>query len=594
MTASPLADLTLAQVSERLEKFGSSLQGEAEAAIHSLLKALESGLTGTLEDAYHLSAIDPGLGKSLSVATFLRTWKTQGFTPASSVLIGLSRLAEIPTYLESAGLDRQDVAILTSDKDLNALGVPEAQHDTARVMFTSQQMIERRTRNRAFAEAAEFHHHGKPRALRIWDESLIPAEPLTLRVDDLACLPAVMRRLNPELIAGLQQLLSRLWSLKSRERLSVPEDFAELIETAKGHIGRENDAILDKLGRLSGRSVAVVDTGKGDLYLAGSSPPLPSDFSPVVILDASGRVRETYRVWENERGTLRRLPEASKDYSNLDISLWEHPVGQEALSKPGALHDVAKAIADVIDGNPNEGWLVVHYKKHSVEHLIRAELNHDLGDRLGFLHWGNHHGTNDFAHCRNVVLIGQLTYDGASYPALADACGLDPSRRTLKLEQDLKAGEYRHNMLQALTRAHVRHSKRGVAGTCKAFVIASPRNGSEDLVRETFPGCSITPWAPKGPEATGKAGALISILQEALARGGMQELAKKDLREALGIADAPNLTRLLNHPAVTSYIERNRVNVRRHHIVVTGVQFGAYEGEGFEDGFSVEDLEAAG
>lgn len=589
MTTSPLADLTVVQVSERLEGYGSTLEGEAKEAIHSLLKALESGLMGTLENAYHLSAIDPGLGKSLAVAMFLRTWKAKGFVPPSSVLIGLSRLSEIPKYLDSAGLDREDVAILTSDGQVNGKGVPEAKHGSAPIMFTSQQMIERRTRGQSFAEAAEFHFQGRPRGLRIWDESLIPAEPLILRADLLASLPAVMRRLNPESIASLQRFLSKLWQLKDRGRITVPEDFARLFDTPKGKIGQDNHSLLDALRRLSGRPVALVEAGKGDMYLAGSSTPLPSDFAPAVILDASGRVRETYRVWERERGTLRRLPEAVKDYSNLDIHLWEHAVGKEAVAKPGVLPDVVRAIADVIDNNPEEDWLVVHYKDHPVDDLLRAGLKHDLGDRLHFLHWGNHHGTNEFADCRNVVLIGQLTYGAGSYLALSSACGVKPSRRTRKLEQAMKDGEYRHNMLQALTRAHVRRSKGGLAGTCKAFIIASPRNGAEGLIQETFPGCSIVRWMPKGPEANGKAGALIALFKEAAARGGVRELVKKDLRETLDM-NAPNFARLLTLPAVGSYIAQNGINVSRHSVIIRGVQFSAYEGEGYEGGFSVEDL----
>ena len=168
MTTSPLADLTVVQVSERLEGYGSTLEGEAKEAIHSLLKALESGLMGTLENAYHLSAIDPGLGKSLAVAMFLRTWKAKGFVPPSSVLIGLSRLSEIPKYLDSAGLDREDVAILTSDGQVNGKGVPEAKHGSAPIMFTSQQMSNaalgaspsRRLLNSIFREGPEGYAFG--------------------------------------------------------------------------------------------------------------------------------------------------------------------------------------------------------------------------------------------------------------------------------------------------------------------------------------------------------------------------------------------------------------------------------------------------
>jgi hypothetical protein len=589
VTQVSLADHSLAQVSERLSGYGSSLQGEAEAAIYSLLKALESGLKGALEDAYHLSSIDPGLGKSLSVATLLQSWKESAFKPASSVLIGLSRLAEIHSYLAASGLDREDVAVLTSQEEFNALGLPEAQHGNAPVMFTTQQMIERRTRGRTFGEAEEFHYQGKPRSLRIWDESLIPSEPLTLRIDEAACLPASLRTHNPEFIASLQSFLAKLWTLKDRDRLKVPDELLEMSAALKGNIATNHRAILDTLGRLAGQTVAIVNVGSGNMHLAGASQPLPSDFSPVVILDASGRVRETYRVWERELGNLRRLPEAVKNYENLQVNLWERAVGQTAIKEPGAEEEVVRAVAEVVDSAPDQDWLVVHYKDHPVDERVRAALKHDLGDRLNFLHWGNHHGTNDYEHCRNVILIGQLTYGPASYPAHAAACGAAPSIRTAKLEQKLKAGEYRHNLLQALTRASVRRSKGGLAGSCRAYVIASPGTMARELLETTFPGCAIETWAPTGPEVGGHAGKLIAILKEAASRPGEHRFAKKALRETLGI-NTPNFARLLDHEAVAAHCTERGVTVLPRALVVHGTAFGPYAGEDDEESFSVEDL----
>ena len=50
---------------------------------------------------------------------------------------------------------------------------------------------------------------------------------------------------------------------------------------------------------------------------------IPSDLAPMVILDASGRCRHTYRLMEEEwRENLVRLKEVCKDYSNLEINVW--------------------------------------------------------------------------------------------------------------------------------------------------------------------------------------------------------------------------------------------------------------------------------
>lgn len=580
MTSSPLSDLTLTQVSDRLSEYGSSLKGEAREAIHKMLHALESGLTGTLEDAYHLSPIDTGLGKSLSVATFLRCWKAQGFTPASSVLIGLSRLKEIPSYLTASGLLREDVAVLTSDRELNALGVPEGQHGDAPVMFTSQQMIERRTRGRLFAEASEFHFHGQPRSLRIWDESLIPAEPLVLRVDELAGLPSALRHHSPELTDRIVRFLTDVWRRKDGVCAEVPGDFANLIEASSKPTDQRTGAALETLGRLSGSTVHMLDAGQGDMHMAGSSPPLPADFAPVVILDASGRVRETYRIWETTTGNLRRLPTAVKDYSNLSINLWEHAVGQEAMRRAGTKEGVAQAIADAIDQQESEeDWLVIHYKDHPIEDQLRHAVQRDMDGKLHFLHWGDHHGTNAYEHCRNVVLIGQLTYGAASYPAYAIASGAQAPLRPDKVFRAIKSGEYRHNLLQALTRASVRHSDGGLAGSCRAFIIASPGTEARELLSDTFPRCTIETWRPRRADVGGKAGALIAILEDAARQRDGRRIPKKELDHALSV-DRPNRAALLKHPAVVDCMERLGVRVEHSNIVMPA-RFDPYPGGGF-------------
>jgi hypothetical protein len=581
-----LADLALSEVSERLKGFGSYLEGDARDAISALLKTLESGLTGTLGPGYHLSAIDPGIGKSLSVSTFLRTWKAQGFIPSSSVLVGLSRLVEIKSYMREAGLDRDDVAVLTSDKELNDLGGPPDQHGTARVMFTTQQMIEKRTRGRKFADTDEFHFQGQPRSLRIWDESLVPAQPLKLRVDDLASLPRLLRHQSPEFAQEVQRFVSRLWGAKEHEAVVIPDTFKSAPKLSKAVKDAVMAEVLETMDRLSGRTTTMVDVGAAGLHLAGASAPLPPDFAPVVILDASGRVRSTYRIWENEIGDLHRLPHAANDYRNLKVNVWQRSVGQTgAIKKPGALDEIVQAVAEVIDSDPASSWLVVCYKEHPIDEKVRAALKSDLGDRLNFLTWGMHHGTNDFADCRKVVLVGQLTYGDAGYSALAAASGSAGVNQSVEILRDLKVGEYRHNLLQALTRASARKSKNGVAGACHAYVITSPGNGVHGLLADTFPGCTIETWAPAVvAEAKGQAGQLIGLL-EGTKRRGERRLAKRELGSALNI-NPQNLSRLLNHRDVVAYFDRYGVNVTHHHLDF-GVWFDPYPG----GGFTVDDLD---
>ncbi|QZP08177.1 hypothetical protein [Caenibius sp. WL] len=572
-------------MTERLKRFGSYLEGENRHAIHALLQALESGLNGTLEDGYHLSAIDPGIGKTLSVSVFLGAWKDASFNPSASVLIGLSRLEEIDSYLENAGLDQKDVAVLTSDTERNALGVPKSQHNDARIMFTTQQMIERRTRGKAFADASEFHFEGQPRTLRIWDESFLPAEQLALRADDLARLPAALAH-EHEYAAEVRALVTRLWTAEGGEQLTVPHTLNNLQPLATATRGTQLSSIVETLGRLAGRETAVIATGDGSMRLAGSAAPIPPDFAPVIILDASGRVRSTYRVWEESGAQLHRLPSAVKDYRNLHINLWERPAGQRALRPLQAREEIAEAIASAVREDLGAPWLIISYKDQPIEDQLRAALEGiEPEGGLHFLTWGMHHGTNAYTDCKNVVLVGHLNYGPAGYRALLAAAGGPLGASPREAAELLMGGEYRHNWLQALTRASVRNSNGNLAGSCNAYVIASPGTEARKHLEAVFPGCEIDTWEPEISEPGGHAGKLVALLDQARADGNLP-IRKKELREKLGMPEAAHFSRLVQHPAVQACLDRNHLRSRGQRIE-SAVSFEPLEG----DGFSIEDID---
>jgi hypothetical protein len=582
VSSSSLAAVTLAQVTDQLQQYGSSsLKGDHQVAVQALLKALEDGLTGNLSPEYHLSAMDPGVGKSLSVATFLKVWKGQGFTPSSSVLIGLSRLEEIKSYMREAGLDRGDIAVLTSEPEYNELGVPKEQHGSAPVMFTTQQMIERRTRGQSFADTSEFHFQGRPRALRVWDESLVPAERLVLGVDDVGALLVPLRGKSPAFAKEVQAMLPQLWALTDGGQFRLPEAFATPSVNPRSLLGSPATT-FETLRRLAGKVVTATHSDAAGIQLIGVGDPLPADFPPVIILDASGRVRSTYQVWERAGGPLRRLPAAIKDYRNLRVHLWERPVGKLAMREPGALEDVVKAVAEVVVEHPTSNWLIVHYKDQPVDRELPKVLEADLRPNVRFLTWGVHLGTNAFKDCTRVVLLGQLTYNDIAYRALAAACGA--SFDDDEAQQEVREGEYRHHLLQALTRASVRRNENGRAKACTAYVISSPNVGASAVIPEVFRGCTVERWSPNVPAVNGRAGQLIALLEAARTQR-VAELAKKDLRETLGLLP-PNFSKLLKQRDVKEYLDRSGMHSYGNRITLPP-RFEPYPG----GGFTTEDLE---
>jgi hypothetical protein len=278
--------------------------------------------------------------------------------------------------------------------------------------------------------------------------------------------------------------------------VQVPEELGDPVPWRGA--GTQPPKALAGLAALSGGSALMLDAGNQGRALVGVGPSLPDDFAPVVILDASGRVRPTYEVWEQHRGNLRRLPAANNDYRRLHVHLWQRGSGKVTMAKAAARSEVVNAIAEVINKDAKSRWLIVHFKERDdIIHELRLAVEHDADRRIVPLTWGRHDATNDFADISDVAILGQLTYGDMGVHALAcAAAGLPPTETKRIDETDFQWGEFQHHLLQALSRASVRKSQNGLAGWCRALVIATPSKQTSQRVRDTFPNCTVLDWEP--------------------------------------------------------------------------------------------------
>ena len=249
----------------------------------------------------------------------------------------------------------------------------------------------------------------------------------------------------------------------------------------------------------------------------------------------SGALRPTYRLWEKHRGNLQRLPAAANDYGQLDVHLWQRGSGKVTLSKPGEQAKVAAVLCDLVDQDPASEWLIVHYLSETgIVETLKADSQRS--PRIRSLTWGRHRGTNQFADVSNVVIIGQLTYRAIDYKALASAASGLPVA-TVGTEADLEDfrwGEFQHHLLQALCRASVRRSRNGIAGACRAYVIATPSTHTEARVRETFPGCRLHSWKPVEKPVSEAASSAMGFLRSK-ADAGVTEVRKREVYEHVGM-----------------------------------------------------------
>lgn len=525
--------------------------------VHDTLVHLLSGNLST--PVYHLASFDPGTGKTAALCEFLKAWKSQGFRPTQGALIVLSTRKEIEDCIARSSLDPADFAILVAKgHQMNEEGRPN--RDRAPVLFTTQEKLRRLCDGMSFADVEHLHFLGQPRRLRVWDEAFLPAPGETFRKDTILSPLEDLRPVSPPDAASLDALGDSLSADSVGRVVQVPEALKSACTTLSGlpgHGGRER---WRPLRALAGQEALVVHGGGNGLYLAGAGNAIPADFAPALILDASGRVRETYKAMD-ANGILRRLPSVPRDYSPLRIHHWDRAASRSTLANGKARSEVLQAAAEIINGTSGEEpWLVIHPKLRASDgYDIFGELAAlvDGPERLTSLHWGDHHGTNDHRHLSRVMVLGLWHFRRPAYAALHAASGapldLAGDRATLDV---VEAGEHRHNLLQAICRASVRQGDEETCGACEVHLVGRLGADGDELLRETFPGVVIERWTPASGGVSGSVARLILELEKAFAVPGVVKVQKAAVRAALGYKSTQALAKVIQREEFRDWADR--------------------------------------
>lgn len=560
---SSLALATYSSLLDTLAKRNGPLPDEPTyQALFGLVKVLADMAEGEAPPSFFLSSLDPGVGKTTALIVFIKELLASKDHGDVAVLVCVPRLDEIRRLVEEAGLNPTDFSVCTSDTVTNSLSLTAP--DQACILFTTHAMVTSRCRGGSFRDVGVFQYKGKVRTVRLWDEEMRIDEQIAITTDQLAALREPLRYLHPQLAELAEQLERNLMDPGDRESILWP-DVAHVSQTtlsaAKKGLGPDQTNVLDALYALSGRVVMVRQMSNTSRVITAieSRDALPDDLAPVVILDASGRVRETYKKWEKDRGGLVCLPSAAKDYSNLTINVMECGAGKTAWQKQG--EDLARQVANLINTKPDEDWLIVYYgnvRKGAIPDLIQGLTQADPG-RLHFLPWGRHQGTNEYRHIRNVIVTGLNNYTPTDYEVMARYYGCIPNTEavTQALIDAMRDGEHRHHLLQALCRSAIRQGDGKEAPPCTAYIMAPKRSGITKQLSEAFPGCQIGTWLRTKTKTTGKVHDALTYVEMFFADCPDEVLSFTELRTELGIKDASNFRKIIrNHDAFKVGLER--------------------------------------
>lgn len=537
-----------------------------------LASALEGLANGTAEKLVFLSSLDPGVGKTQTVIRFTKALLTSADHPHVGVLICVGRLEEIRSYVESADLGDDEYAVLVADdpknESLNRLG--NRDRSKARVLFTTQQMLEARAkRYGSFAAIAEFWFGGEPRQVRIWDEACLPARPLTVDVSLIEGMTNEIKNQSGKLHKTLKDLIRAIDDTADGRFVDVPDLEATEIDVGAAvgmlrEVKKPVQSAMRDLYLLSGKTVAVIKHGNNNAFVHYENT-LPDDLKPYVVCDASGRVRQTYPHWAAGRGDLVELQRAEKDYRDLTVFLWE-TAGSKSAWRMNS-DTLIQGIAATVDAEPDRRFLTVHHmESKSLPVDVPAEISRKAlnPDRLEFVYWGSEdcRATNRFRDIDRVILAGTLFMDESHYEAMARLSRGVPSDRQLEREhrRQIKLGEHADLILQAVCRGSVRKLVDGKCGECHVYIIAAAGSGIGGLLRDgiIFPGATIQPWNPvetsKQPSETTKAA--MTYVADFFRFQPDGSLSVADLRGRLGVRDKDNFNkRVINDPEFLDLLE---------------------------------------
>lgn len=510
--AQPLTTTTIDELKTYFAQVNHRPSQTQWTALTALTATLERMANSQAVPKIYLCSLDPGVGKTCTVRAFVSALLLSPQHDHVGVMICVGRLDEVRKYAEMirGSVGPQCLAVKTSDESLNALG--DADVDDAKVLITTQQGLEKSLKNRSFAESPWYTYRGKPRLVRIWDETYLPGVPLTVNRDDLAFLFKPLRPVYEKLTDELEALFHRLKDVPDGSTYHLP-DFAgdcgvELNEVlrlfedprdpADSRLKEDQRSAVSALWLLSGKMATVRRDGLSGSTILDYQDTLPEDLAPMVVLDASGRVRETYVDLETHRKSLVRLPTAVKRYDPLTVHVWRRSGAKSGFRRHG--EELVEGIASTILQKPEEPWLVVCHKRSNRAGYMERDLLRRLDDRaknVSFLHWGAHMATNAFVDVPNVVLAGTLFYRPSYYDALKRVAAGRPSSQGAVTPAELArvvAGEHAHLVLQALCRGSVRKCDGEYCGRMNAYVIASVRSGIPAALPRIFPGCTVTEW----------------------------------------------------------------------------------------------------
>lgn len=499
------ADTAMSMLNELFKGYEHKHSEEMRADALGSFELFEGIMLDAASPSVFLNTMATGVGKtSIGSVGIVVAWYMHR---DKGVLMCVPLLREIEDLIQTVtnlGLPKEQIYVHTADDKANALG-GATDGNKAFLCITTQQMIDKRLAGtKQLSDLDIFHYNGGLRKLRLWDESLLPWEELLINVDQIAKLPGFFRNWNTHLADELLDIVERVRKLDSGSLYEFP-DLAEKYQLDykklrydTGTEGIDTRKAVRSLCKISGKPCRI-SQDEFKRTIIDWSDNLPEDFFPVVVFDASGRVRSAYEHFKKASGVLEVYTKSQKDFSN--VTFHHVPIASGRNKWRGYKDRLLTATAFCINADDRKP-LVVGFKpdddngneKDKIPDIKEALVGNNYTNKdFSYVSWGNHKQTNEYRDYTKMVLSGmpylpyaviELRTRGALGLSAKEELSYDAFR-------DIEIGELKNDLLQAVGRICVRKIIDGnKCPEADVFIIAGNRSGADiqKLLAETFPG----------------------------------------------------------------------------------------------------------
>ncbi|MDP1782337.1 MAG: hypothetical protein Q8L18_10660 [Hydrogenophaga sp.] len=479
------------------EAFGSNqLTPEHRDALRTLLTAMADYAVGTAHGRKAF-AIPTGGGKTSAIVAFISALHRLGHdVPISVAASRVEALCSLFRKLLAHGVPRAKLGI----KHASPTATEPSTGDTSHLF---QLVTHARVRGGSDLELFT-QHQGQPRAVCLYDETMLRSEVFFLTAIDLrqgvASLGILAEESGDIVLRAAAEFAGKASDAIHKAAVALKECPVEEglgVELPKAESRAHLEALHDAVRRVRNRlqhadkllgmmeaadqPLRVVSTEQG-VAVVFVTQVLPPTLTSVVILDASTPIRTLVAL----DPSIEVVPiPAFKSFEDVKVRQIVAGGGRESILSS---YDILRGISLVskelveefkraIDAKPDSSILVYGFlPRGKVDMLarLRADMR-SLGvdpdalttsgrRRFEFETWGRHEGLNDYAHCDIVVLAGLLHLPHAHVAGAIKGQSEDMERR---LQRSSSPG-------WSEARSPIASTKQLVVGHVEWFVVAVP------------------------------------------------------------------------------------------------------------------------